>query len=185
VYCKLNGQYLTINKDAYEGSEIYTKAYDVAARVLPTTEFWVDLAAINEQPIYEMVDGKQKAIYTKFATKGQVQRVEIQDLKSKSGNPYQKAKLRIGDVDVMNGINLGTSYSPVVAYISEHVTKDDEVIVFGCKKSFTPKDKDGKDEVDPDGNKVKRAYYELWGVLRSFDSAHDKMVQRLKDRGLI
>lgn len=186
VYGRVNGQYFTVSKDAYEGSEVYEKAYDVAMRVLPTTDIWMDLSALNEQPVVEKVDGKNKTIYTKFATKATIQKCEIQDLKSQyNGRKYQKAKIRVGDVDVMNGINMGTSYEPVVAYVSEHVCENDEVIVLGCKKSFAKKDDQGKYVKDENGDNVMLPFYELWGVIKSFDSEHDKVIARLKEKGLL
>lgn len=187
VYGNINGQYFTVAKDAYEGHDVYNKAYDVAMRVLPTTEFWMDLPSVDSLPIQEDKDdgsGDKKAVYSKFACKGNVQRVNIMDMKSKSGNTYQKLYLRIGDVDLPNGINLSTTYTPVLSYVESNVTKDDDVIVFGCKKSYAKRDDKGEIELI-DGKRVMLPKYELWGVVRSFDSAHDQMIQRLKEKGLV
>lgn len=192
VYGRLNGQYFSISKDAYEGKDAYEKAYDVAARVLPNTEYWMDLAAIAEQPIVDVVNGKRKNIYTKFATKGTVQKVDVREMKSQWNNSkYYKGYVRIGDVDVVDGINLSTTYAPLVADLDDgnnnpnQVTENDEVIVFGCKKSFAKKDDNGNFIKDADGNNEMIPYYELWGVIKAYDDEKDKVLQRLREKGLL
>lgn len=175
----------SVSKDAYKGNDIYQKAYDVAMRVLPTTDVWMDLVEVVSTPITEEVDGKTKNIYTKFATKGNVQKVDIQEQTRYNGDKYLKAKVRIGDVDVIDGINLGTSYDNTVAYVSENIQTGDEVVVFGCKKSFAKTDNNNKPLLDETGNKVMIAYYELWGIIKAFDNKKDEINARLRAKGLI
>lgn len=192
VYGRVNGQYFSIGKDAYEGSDVYEKAYDVANRVLPSTEYWMDLAAIAEQPIVDVVDGKRKNIYTKFATKGTVQKVSVDEKTAYDGSKYFKASVRIGDVDVVDGIRLSTSYQPVVNDIddghtndSTKITDNDEVIVFGCKKSYAKRNDDGSYVKDADGNTVMMPTYELWGIIKAFNAEHDAVLERLRAKGLL
>jgi len=185
VYGRENGEYFTVSKDAYEGNDIYQKSYDVAMRVLPSTDLWMDLIEVVSTPVIEVVDGNRKNVYTKFITSGNVQKVDINEQTSYSGNKYLKAKLRIGNVDVVNGINLGSSYENTVAYISDNIQTGDDVIVVGCKKSFAKTDNNKNPVLDEDGNKIMVPYYELWGVIKAFDSEHDKVMERLRAKGLI
>lgn len=186
IYGRINGKYLTIFKDAYEGSEVYEKAYDVAMRVLPSTDIWMDLSVLNDMPIQEVVDGKRKSLYTKFAVKGTVQKCDVKPMKSQyTGRSYHKAELRIGDSEVVSGIKLGSTYAPLTAYIDENVVENDEVIVLGVKKSFAKKDDQGNYVKDADGNSVMLPYYEMWGCIKAFSSDHDKVIARLKEKGLI
>ena len=181
VYGKQNKEYFTISKDAYEGDEVYQKAYDVALRVMQKNDLWYDLTTIDDAPITEEVDGKRKNVYTKFVTKGTVQKVQIIEATDYNNNPYQKVSLTIGDSDVPNGIKLSTRYEPMVAYISERVTRGDDVIVTGCKKSFQKKDK-GVVVNDEAGNPILIPYYELWGAIKSFNNDEE---ERLRAKGLI
>lgn len=184
VYGRINNERFTIYKDAYEGNEIYQKAYDVAARVLPTSELWMDLIDVEAVPVVDVVDGKRKNIYTKFATKGTVQKVSVDEKTGYDGSKYFKASVRIGDVDVINGINLGTTYENVVAYVSDNIQSNDEVIVVGCKKSFAKKEGD-KFVLDPEDNRIMIPYYELWGIIKEFNGEQDAMLERLRAKGLI
>lgn len=184
VYGRVNNERFTISKDAYEGDEIYQKAYDVAARVLPSSELWMDLVDVEAVPVVDVVDGQRKNIYTKFATKGTVQKPDIQEKTGYDGSKYLKATIRIGDTDVINGIKLSTTYENVVAYVSDNIQSNDEVIVVGCKKSFAKKEGD-KFVLDPDGNRIMIPYYELWGVIKEFNSEEEERNARLRAAGLI
>lgn len=184
VYGRINNDRFAISKDAYEGDEIYQKAYDVAARVLPSTDLWMNLVDVEAVPVVEMVDGQRKNVYTKFATKGTVQKVSIDEKAGYDGGKYLKASVRIGDTDVINGINMSTTYENTVAYITENIQSNDEVIVVGCKKSFAKKEGD-KFVLDPDGNRIMIPYYELWGIIKEFNNEQDAMLERLRAKGLI
>jgi hypothetical protein len=96
-----------------------------------------------------------------------VQKIEIKDLKDRNNNPYHKVSIRLGYVDLSGGIKLSTTNECVVAYVSENIQSNDEVIVFGCKKSFVKKNDKGEALKDESGNDVKIGYYELWGLLSS------------------
>lgn len=184
VYGRFNGEYFTVSKDAHECGDIYKKAFDVAAQVMPTTELWMDLVALDSTPVVNIVDGYQKNVYTKFATKGTVQKVDINELKRYDGTPYLKASIRIGDSDVINGIKLSTAYENTVAYISDNIQSGDDVIVVGQKKSFAKKEGDNF-VLDDNGNKIMVPYYELWGVVKEFNSDNDALLARLREKGLI
>jgi len=183
VYGRQNNGYFSISKDAYEGNELYQKAYDVAMRVLPSTDYWMSLVEVDGAPVVDPGTGKN--IYTKFATKGSVQKIEIQDLKDRNNNPYHKVSIRLGDVDLTSGIKLSTTNECVVAYVSENIQSNDEVIVFGCKKSFVKKNDKGEALKDESGKDVKIGYYELWGVVKQFDQEHDAVLAALRAKGLI
>ena len=183
VYGRQNNGYFSISKDAYEGNELYQKAYDVAMRVLPSTDYWMSLVEVDGVPVVDPGTGKN--IYTKFATKGSVQKIEIQDLKDRNNNPYHKVSIRLGDVDLSGGIKLSTTNECVVAYVSENIQSNDEVIVFGCKKSFVKKNDKGEALKDESGNDVKIGYYELWGVVKQFDQEHDAVLAALRAKGFI
>ena len=183
VYGRQNNEYFSISKDAYEGNDLYQKSYDVAMRVLPSTDYWMSLVEVDSAPVVDPDTGKN--IYTKFATKGSVQKIDIQDLKDRNNNPYHKVALRLGDVDLTSGIKLSTTNECVVAYVSENIQSNDDVIVFGCKKSFVKKNDKGEALKDESGKDVKIGYYELWGVVKQFDQEHDAVLAALRAKGLI
>ena len=144
----------------------------------------MDLIDVEAVPVVDVVDGNRKNIYTKFATKGTVQKVSVDEKTGYDGSKYFKASVRIGDTDVINGINLGTTYENVVTYVSDNIQSNDEVIVVGCKKSFAKKEGD-KFVLDPDGNRIMIPYYELWGIIKEFNGEQDAMLERLRAKGLI
>jgi hypothetical protein len=182
-----NKPYFTINKDAYEGEELYKKAFDVAMRVLPSTEFWMDLPAIDDAPIsvFNEDKGKNTTVYTKFAATGMVQKVQIQEFVNKDNKKEHKVSVTVGDIDMPTGLKLSTRYEPVVAYVHENIAKGDDVIVMGCKKSFMSKDKTTQKVIlDDKGNPVMIPYYELWGIIKSF-SGNDEIAEMLRSKGLV
>ena len=183
VYGRQNNEYFSISKDAYEGNDLYQKSYDVAMRVLPSTDYWMSLVEVDSAPVVDPDTGKN--IYTKFATKGSVQKIDIQDLKDRNNNPYHKVALRLGDVDLTSGMKMSTTNECVVAYVSENIQSNDDVIVFGCKKSFVKKNDKGEALKDESGKDVKIGYYELWGVVKQFDQEHDAVLAALRAKGLI
>lgn len=144
-------------KNAVEEDGAYPNTWKVAEK-LADTDYFKELHEVRELPSWGM-----------FATKGYVQRIDVQDVNAKDGSTYKKGAVFVSGSDDLKGIKFSTSYGPTVEYLNDasKVDEGDEVIVLGERQSF----KNDKGEYIP--------YNVLIGIIKN-DSGSNKFADALK-----